>query len=59
MDNKKDKKKLWVTWREINGKIYNLLLLHSASDVVFELQKHVNWDTAESRSAVIMFLEML
>ena len=37
METKKDNKKLRVAWREINGKIYNLLLLHSAPDVVVEL----------------------
>ena len=59
MDTKKDNKNLWVAWREINGKIYNLLLLHSAPDVVAELRNHVDWDTAESGSDVIMILEML
>ena len=59
METKKDNKKLQVAWREINGKIYNLLLLHSAPDVVVELQNHDDWDTAESRSDVIMLLEML
>ena len=59
MEAKKDNKKLWVAWKEINGKIYNLLLLHSAPDVVIELQSNANWDAAEAASDVIMLLEML
>ena len=59
MDTNQENKNLRVSLREINGKIYNLLLLHSAPDVVVELRNHVDWDTAESVSAAIMLLDML
>ena len=59
METNKDNKKLRVAWREINGKIYNLLLLHSAPDVIVKLGNHVDWDTAESGSNAIMLLDML
>ena len=59
METNKDKKKLRVAWRDINGKIYNLLLLQSAPDVVVGMKNHVDWDTVESGSDAIMLLEML